>query len=1003
MKKIILAVAVTLCTATINAQTIEESEKLRTEVESNLVENILPFWLDNAVDPDGGFHGAIGIDGKAIKGAERGTLTTARILWTFARAYRQYGLEEYKKMADYAADNLINNCIDKKYGGLFWTIDDDGAIKDGTKMTYATAFGIYSLAEHFRATGNRKSLDTAISLYRTLEDKAHDKARMGYIETFNRDYTSGDMKGVDGRNASKTMNTHIHILEAYTCLYLAWPDEELKTNLIELLEILSSKLYSPETKHLILFCTDDWKPIGRIDSYGHDIEASWLMCETADAIGDKEIIAKVYAQAIEMTDTALAEGLNKDGIMLYERSEEGVSRKLSWWPQCESIVGCINAWQITGDRKYFDAAVKTWNYTKTHFVDNENGGWFKSIREDGTPGREPKGSTWNCPYHNSRLGYELLHRLAHPAVHTEVMAWSNITGVRLEGELIDFESTLRVGIPGGEIESTSREKQNRIRYNRDGNTQTTITPMHGAVINQTVTDVDMSTVNLTWNVEAVETLKEGAYFCMTLTPKYYSDATIKTSGRNIAINAPERSINLKFNKSVKAFVRNEDGNKVIYVTLMPTLKKGAKAEWSAVMKVDGVRHHEIAEISIDPLKPGREFAGFGGNFRIQNVQKDPMVIDYCLKNMRVAYGRVEMPWAQWDERGKDADHIKRSAEMARRLKEIGMPVIVSCWFPPKWAGNATTRSDGTSRAFSLKPEEMERIYESLASYLEFLKVDYGVEADFFSFNESDLGINVVFTAEEHREFIKGFGQYLADRNLKTLMLLGDNSDATTFDFIVPALNDPETRRYIGAISFHSWRGCDDATLEKWAAASRQINVPLIVGEGSTDAAAHQYAGIFNETTFALYEINLYVRICNISQPLSILQWQLTSDYSILWGDGIYGSEGPLRPTQRYFNLLQLSKTPENAFAIPSVCGKDNVNVASYVKPSTGESAVHIVNNAASCNAVISGFPASTTEAVVYVTDTHRHAEAQLLPVKDGKVTVYMPAESFVTVLANSNR
>lgn len=998
MKKTLVALFISLSTVLASAQTRPEVDQLKAEVENNLIENILPFWMENTVDPFGGFYGIVGVDGKAFEGADRGTLMTARILWTFSRAYRQYGLEEYKKMADWAADYLLNHCIDKKYGGLFWTLDSEGAVKDGSKMTYATAFGIYSLSEHFRATGNRNSLDNAIALYRTLEDKVHDKARMGYIETLNRDYTRGDMKGVDGRNASKTMNTHIHILEAYTCLYLAWPDEELKGNIVELLDILSTKLYSPETKHLILFCTDDWQPVGKVDSYGHDIETSWLMCEAALAIGDKDIIARVNAQAVEMTDVALAEGINADGAMVYEKTEEGIDNRLSWWPQCETIIGCINAWQITGDRKYFDAAVRNWNFTKTHFVDNEHGGWFKSIREDGTPSREPKGSTWNCPYHNSRLAYELIHRLAHPAVHTEVMAWSNITGVRLEGELIDFESTLRVGVPGGEIESTGREKQNRIRYNRDGDTQTTITPMHGAVITQTVTDVDMSTVNLSWSVEAIETLKEGAYFCMTLTPKYYSDATIKTSGRNISIKAPERNITLRFNKSVKAFVRDEDGNKVIYVTLMPSLRKDAKAALSAVMKVDGVRHHETAEISIDPSKPGREFAGFGGNFRIQNIQKDPMVIDYCLKNMRVAYGRVEMPWAQWDEHGKDADHIKRSAEMARRLKEIGMPVIVSCWFPPRWAGNMTTRSDGTSRAFSLKPEEKERIYESLASYLEFLKVDYGVEADFFSFNESDLGINVVFTAEEHRDFIKEFGQYLADRNLKTLMLLGDNSDATTFDFIVPALNDPEARRYIGAVSFHSWRGCDDATLEKWAAASRQINVPLIVGEGSTDAAAHQYAGIFNETTFALYEINLYVRICNISQPLSILQWQLTSDYSILWGDGIYGSEGPLRPTQRYFNLLQLSMTPENAFAIPSVCGKDNINVASYVKPSTGESAVHIVNNAASCEAVISGFPASTTEATVYVTDTHRNAEAQLLSVKDGKVVVSMPAESFVTIL-----
>lgn len=997
MKKLILFLL--LSTFAASAQSPREIESLKAEVEDDLTGNILPFWMDVTVDPAGGFHGFIGHDGKVRDGADKSTLMTARILWTFSRAYRQYGLEDYRKMADRAAAYLLDHCMDRKHGGVFWTLDGDGAVKDGTKMTYAAAFAIYGLSEHFRATGDRNSLDNAIVLYRLLEEKARDKDRMGYFDAFDRTYTERVAEGVDGRTVPKSMNTHIHVLEAYSCLYHAWPDEGLRDNIAGLLDILGTKLYSPETKHLIVFCTEDWEPVGRVDSYGHDIETAWLMCEAAAAIGDMELISRVKAQALEMTDAALEEGLGKDGAMFYEKSEKGLDRKLSWWPQCETVIGCINAWQISGDRKYFDAAVGTWNFIKENFVDERHGGWHKSVREDGTPEREPKASLWNGPYHNSRLAFELISRLEHPAVHTEVMAWSNITGVRLEGELIGFESTLRVGDPYGETESTGREKQSGIRYVREGRTQTTTTPMHGAVITQSVTDVDMATVNLDWSVEAEEDLKEGVYFCLSFAPEYYKDAVFKVSGRNVSVKAPERSISLRFSRPVKAFVKDEEGGKVLYVTLMPLLEKGAVAELSAVMKVDGVRHHETAEISMDPSDPGREFAGFGGNFRIQNIRKDPAVIDYCLRNMRVAYGRVEMPWARWDEHGKDADHIRRSAEMARRLKAEGMPVIVSCWFPPEWAGNRTTRSDGTARAFSLKPEEKDRIYESLAGYLEFLKTDYGVEADFFSFNESDLGIDVVFTAEEHRDFIKGFGQYLADRNLKTLLLLGDNSDATTFDFILPALNDPEARRYIGAISFHSWRGCDDAALEKWAAASRQINVPLIVGEGSTDAAAHQYPAIFNETTFALYEINLYVRICNISQPLSILQWQLTSDYSILWGDGIYGSEGPLRPTQRYFNLLQLSMTPENAFAVPSVCGKDNVNVASYVKPSTGESAVHIVNNAASCEAVISGFPANTTEAVVRVTDRRRHAEAQLLPVKDGKVTVWMPAESFVTVLA----
>ena len=1001
MKTLLLSV---VCGMTMNAysQTKADIEEFRQEVTQNLTENILPFWMNKTVDPNGGFYGVVLNDGKAVADADKGAVLNARILWTFAKAYRHYGLEAYRQMADRAADYYISHFIDKKYGGVYWSLTAEGVAKNTTKQTYACAFGIYGLAEHFWATGDKRSLEAALSLYQTLETKVHDKAKSGYIEMFQRDYTRGTQLGVDMQaNASKTMNTHIHVLEAYTTLYRVWPDEGLKANLKALLEILSTKLYDQKRAHLILYCDDDWKPVGeQEDSYGHDIETSWLMCEAAAAVGDPELKAKVEAQAVKMARTALDEGLNSEGAMRYEKTSKGYSTRISWWPQCETIIGAVNAWQLTGDRKYFDAAVRNWAFVKTHLVDQTNGGWFKDLDEQGKPSPwSPKASDWNCPYHNSRMGYELAERLLYPAVHTEVMAWSNITGVRQEGELIDFESTLRVGTPGGEMEKSGREKQQKIRYIRDGDTQQTITPMHGVEFTQQVTDVDMHTVRLSWKAEVKEDLKEGAYFCINFPSENYSKAKIKTSGRKVSITSPERTITLAFDQAAHMFVKDEGNDKVLYVTLLPVLEKGTVKELSAVMTVDGKRHHETAEIVIEGTKPGRAFAGFGGNFRIQNVAKDPLVIDYCLDKMRVAFGRVEMPWAMWDMQGAESDHVKRSAEMARRLKQIGMPVIVSCWFPPLWAGTQTTRSDGTARAFALKPAEKDKIYASLASYLVFLKNDYGVEADYFSFNESDLGIDVVFSPEEHRDFIKSFGQYLADRGLKTLLLLGDNSDATTFSFIEPALNDPLARPYIGAISFHSWRGCDDATLRQWAEASRKINVPLIVGEGSTDAAAHQYPAIFKESTFALYEINLYVRICAIAQPISILQWQLTSDYSLLWGDGIFRSEGPLRPTQRFYNLKQLSMTPADAFAVPVQCNKKNVNTAAFVKTATGESALHIVNNGAACEAQISGIPQNATSAMCYVTNSARHAEAQLLTVNDGKVVVQMPAESFVTIIA----
>lgn len=996
MKTIIALIVTVGMTITAHAGT---ADVLRTETTQNLRENILPFWMKNAIDPSGGFYGVVNGNGKAVAEAPKGAVLNARIMWTFARAYRQDGLEDYKLTADRAADYFISHFIDPVYGGVYWLLDSEGHPKDATKQTYACAFGIYGLAEHFRATGSRRSLESALKLYATLEEKVHDKAALGYRETFVRDYSAASQKGVDGQaNATKTMNTHIHLLEAFTTLYQVWPDEGLKGNLRELLGILQTRLYSQQRAHLIMFCDDGWNPIGAADSYGHDIETSWLMSEAAAAVGDPVLKKQVDEQAVRMARTALREGLSAEGAMRYEKTAAGMSRKMSWWPQCETIIGCVNAWQLTGDQSLLDAALRNWTYVKAHFIDSEQGGWHKELDEKGKPLNVPKVNEWNCPYHNSRMAFELAERLAPQAVHTEVMAWSNMTGVRLEGELIDFESSLRVGTLGGKMEKSARERQQRIRYSREGNTQKTITPMHGVELTQTVTDVDRQTVALSWQAEAREDQDEGAWFCMTFPSAHYAKAKTGIQKRKVTVVAPERRITLTFDRPVAATMREEKGDKVLYVTLLPKLVKGSRAELAATMTVDGVRHQENAELTVDFTKPGRLFAGFGGNFRIQNPAKDPEVIDYCLRNMRVAYGRVEMPWAVWDREGAEAPHVKESAEMARRLKQQGMPVIVSCWFPPSWAGEQTTRSDGTARAYHLKAAEQQRIFASLASYLQFLKKDYGVEADYFSFNESDLGIDVVFTPQEHCDFIKAFGQYLADRGLKTRMLLGDNSDATTFDFILPALRDPSAHRYIGAISFHSWRGCDDATLRKWAGASRQINVPLIIGEGSTDAAAHQYPAIFNESTFALYEINLYTRLCAICQPLSILQWQLTSDYSLLWGDGIYRSEGPLRPTQRFFNLKQLSMTPEDAFAVPVSCGKENINVAAFARLATGEYAIHIVNNGASCQASITGLPAGNHAVTVYVTNSHSHAEARLLKVVDGQLTVPLPAESFITVI-----
>lgn len=599
------------------------------------------------------------------------------------------------------------------------------------------------------------------------------------------------------------------------------------------------------------------------------------------------------------------------------------------------------------------------------------------------------------------------------SAQTEVMAWSNMTGVRVDGELIDFESSLRVGHPKGDMEITGKEKQSRPRYHREGDMQEVTTTLRGVKFHQQVTDRERGLVAISIEAASDTTLNQAAYYCISLTPENYADAKIKTGSRKLTVTSKTRKLEFKFDRSVKTTVEKEAENTVIYIQLMPALKKSASSQLAMELRASGLIDHSDVNIALDMQNPGSLFMGFGGNFRLQNPKADPKVIDYCLENLRVAYGRIELPWRLWHPE-EDTDpiaiaqsgglnkRVEESMLMAKRLKAMGMPVIVSCWFPPAWAIDgdpASYKRNGGVIAYRLNPAKKQKIYQSIAAYMQYAKQHYGIEFSMFSFNESDLGIDVLHTAQEHADFIKEFGAHLAKLNLPTRLLLGDNSDATTFDFILPALNDATTHKYIGAVSFHSWRGCDDATLKKWSDAAKSINVPLLIGEGSTDAAAHNYAEIFNESTFALYEINLYTRICAICQPLSILQWQLTSDYSLLWGDGIYGSQGPLRPTQRFWNMKQLASTPADALAIPVVSSKKHVNCAAFGNLTRGEYALHMVNNGADCNAVISGIPAGVKELKAFVTNTKDSMKETIVKVENGQAKVHLPAISFITLLA----
>jgi hypothetical protein len=625
---------------------------------------------------------------------------------------------------------------------------------------------------------------------------------------------------------------------------------------------------------------------------------------------------------------------------------------------------------------------------------------------------------------------------------TEVMAWGNLTGIRVEGQLMEFETTLSVvGKDWVSVTATGKEKQ-QPKYHREGETQTVNTELGGIKFVQSVREngTGSAIVDIR-SIAQKDTLIEGVYFCIDLPGKYYSDGTVRINGsskeqaisalcsdgnklrkfsvKSIALESAKRGLAMTFNTSSDIFIRKEKQGFQLYVGLMGAkIKKGHEAQKTITIKASGEIDKQPVEIVLDARLPGRKFAGFGGNFRLQNPDADPQVISYCLDHMRVAWGRVEMPLSLWqpDENtdpveaanaGKLHEHVRQSMLMAQKLAKRGIPIIISVWSAPGWAIIGEERDAYRFRhlgiyGYPLNPQKLDEIYRSIGDYLVYLKQNYGVEPALFSFNESDLGINVRQTGEEHAELIKGLGAHFASRGIITKLLLGDNSDATTFDFILPAMNDPETYPYIGAVSFHSWRGCDDATLHKWAGAANKLNLPLIVAEGSTDAAAYRYPEIFYEQTFALYEINLYMRLCSVCQPLSILQWQLTSDYSVLKGMGIYGTEGPLEPTRRFWNLKQLASTPVDAFALPVSVTKEEVNCTAFGNTARGEYAIHLVNNGAARKATIKGIPAGVSAFDVFITDETKGMEKTgEIKVTDGQADVSLLPAAFITLISKN--
>ena len=391
-------------------------EDLRQQVESELFSDILPFWLKHTIDDEhGGFRGQIANDLTIDPRADKGIILNARILWTFSRAYRAYRDPVYLATARRAYEYLTCFFWDQEFGGVYWMLDVEGRPHDTKKRIYAQAFTVYSLAEYFHATGDADVLARAMDMVEKIESSGHDAAHGGYFETYERDWTlAADQRlsEVD-MDEKRSMNTHLHLLEAYAALLRIHEDATVRLRLRELIEIFLDHIVDPVTHHVILFFDEEWRPRSEKISFGHEIEGSWLLFEAAEILGDAPLLNRVRQTAVTMAEVVLEQGIDADGGLLYEAGPQGIiDTDKHWWPQADAVVGFLNAYQISGRQCFLDAAERSWAFIEKYIVDHRYGEWFWLVSKDGVPdNRQDKVGPWKCPYHNSRACFEVMERL----------------------------------------------------------------------------------------------------------------------------------------------------------------------------------------------------------------------------------------------------------------------------------------------------------------------------------------------------------------------------------------------------------------------------------------------------------------------------------------------------------------------------------------------------------------------------------------------------------------
>jgi mannobiose 2-epimerase len=375
----------------------------------------LPYWVENTIDEEhGGFVGKIRQNGERVPDAAKGCVLNARILWTFAAAYRLLGDVRYLELAERAHSYLTVHLWDRVHEGVFWTVNNGGHPLETRKQTYAQAFALYGLSEYYRATGDEEALSQAIRTFQLIETHTLDPDFGGYLEALSRSWERIEDVRLSDKdlNAPKNMNTHLHVLEAYTNLYRTWPDPLLRERLAALVRLFLEKIFDANKQHLYTFFEMDWTPVTEMFSSGHDIEASWLLLEAAEVLGDSVTLSKVREVAIALARVTLEEGIDADGGLVNEAlPDRVVDGDKYWWAQFEAIVGFVNAYQETQSAEFVEAASAIWEFARHHLADEDIGEWYFRISHDGQPYPEDdKVGLWKCPYHGARACFEVMRR-----------------------------------------------------------------------------------------------------------------------------------------------------------------------------------------------------------------------------------------------------------------------------------------------------------------------------------------------------------------------------------------------------------------------------------------------------------------------------------------------------------------------------------------------------------------------------------------------------------------